>query len=923
MQSRTHTLSNTEDQPKRDFWRYLRSHLNFYRIHLVVFTFTPIIFSVILYGSNGKYPISYIDALYNSVSAMTVCGLATVDLSQLTAWQQVILFIQMCLGSPVLVSWVMVYIRRYFFAKSFEHMLEAEAAKRAKVQIDVEAAVVPWHSKMVNMLRRRKRLTTARENSTESPPRERAKPSSVKKLRTDMIRRMDDAPKLVDPSGWISEGRTESMVNTPNGVQVDTGEIQDENQKHQLSFADHWSHSPGCGSVMTSDSSQHDEGSAETESTKERSRRARRLSDPGMASRFRSGSVSASQANFRRYPTVNVATYTTRNASPLPRTQTVEFAPTPRRQRFASVDREDRERGRRGSIISEYSIGQRRLSIDPNNPDERRPGRRPSMALRPTMSTHTYTQTYPSGFRTKNRGFGGFPMPHEILSRAFRHFFPEVQQKLQRTMTVPLTTTIASQRGEVPTGVKPVPYISFDAIVGRNSAFYELTNEQLEELGGVEYRALNALLWIVASYHIVVQAICFVIIAAYMSESRWSSNFKPPALHRDVAPPWFAMFQVVSSYTNTGTSLVDQSMIPFRKAYPMIVFMIILILAGNTAFPIFLRLTIWALTKLVPIGSRLSETLHFLLDHPRRCFIYLFPSHQTWFLLIILVVLNCTDWVSFLVLDIGTPEIQAIPAGTRVLDGLLQATAVRAAGFSTVALSALAPAVKVLYVIMMYISVYPIAMSVRSTNVYEEQSLGVFDEDDESENDVDFQVNGPRVAVWSRYLAWHARKQLAFDMWWLGLALVLLCIIERHNLDAKDNQSWFNIFVIIFELVSAYGTVGLSLGLPSANYSFSGALRPLSKLIICFVMIRGRHRGLPVAIDRAVMLPFEFNSQGDENTTGEATAAETRTLRSMRSGTSMHRRSRVADPEDIPMSDIPEDVAVEGDNGTYVRTRST
>ena len=31
-------------------------------------------------------------------------------------------------------------------------------------------------------------------------------------------------------------------------------------------------------------------------------------------------------------------------------------------------------------------------------------------------------------------------------------------------------------------------------------------------------------------------------------------------------------------------SLVDQSMIPFQKAYLMIVFMIFLILAGNTAF---------------------------------------------------------------------------------------------------------------------------------------------------------------------------------------------------------------------------------------------------------------------------------------------------------------------------------------------------
>ena len=46
----------------------------------------------------------------------------------------------------------------------------------------------------------------------------------------------------------------------------------------------------------------------------------------------------------------------------------------------------------------------------------------------------------------------------------------------------------------------------------------------------------------------------------------------------------FSAFQVVSSYTNTGMSLEDASMVPFQQAYPMIVVMIILILAGNTAF---------------------------------------------------------------------------------------------------------------------------------------------------------------------------------------------------------------------------------------------------------------------------------------------------------------------------------------------------
>jgi Trk-type K+ transport system membrane component len=56
-------------------------------------------------------------------------------------------------------------------------------------------------------------------------------------------------------------------------------------------------------------------------------------------------------------------------------------------------------------------------------------------------------------------------------------------------------------------------------------------------------------------------------------------------------------------------------------------------------------------------------------------------------------------------LDLNNTSIKAIPAGVRVIDGLLQAAAVRAAGFGVVTLADLAPAVKVLYVVMMYISV--------------------------------------------------------------------------------------------------------------------------------------------------------------------------------------------------------------------------
>jgi Trk-type K+ transport system membrane component len=36
-----------------------------------------------------------------------------------------------------------------------------------------------------------------------------------------------------------------------------------------------------------------------------------------------------------------------------------------------------------------------------------------------------------------------------------------------------------------------------------------------------------------------------------------------------------------------------------------------------------------------------------------------------------------------------------------------------------------------------------------------------------------------------------------------------------------------------------------------------GHYKPLSKFVICAMMIRGRHRGLPYALDRAINLPVD------------------------------------------------------------------
>lgn len=61
----------------------------------------PLLFALIFWASNGKFKIKFVDALYVCVSAVTGTGLTTIDLSSLTAWQQVIIVFLELVGNQV------------------------------------------------------------------------------------------------------------------------------------------------------------------------------------------------------------------------------------------------------------------------------------------------------------------------------------------------------------------------------------------------------------------------------------------------------------------------------------------------------------------------------------------------------------------------------------------------------------------------------------------------------------------------------------------------------------------------------------------------------------------------------------------------------------------------------------------------------
>jgi len=113
---------------------------------------------------------------------------------------------------------------------------------------------------------------------------------------------------------------------------------------------------------------------------------------------------------------------------------------------------------------------------------------------------------------------------------------------------------------------------------------------------------------------------------------------------------------------------------------------------------------------------------------------------------------------------------------------------------------------------MMYISAFPVAITIRNSNVYEERSLGIYSDDpgyDAAEKQTSnaigwlkrrFGVASSSETAKRYFVQQQLRAQLAHDLWWLVLAVFFIMIIEGGQF--QHDPATFSVFNVIFEVVS-------------------------------------------------------------------------------------------------------------------------
>jgi len=342
-----------------------------------------------------------------------------------------------------------------------------------------------------------------------------------------------------------------------------------------------------------------------------------------------------------------------------------------------------------------------------------------------------------------------------------------------------------------------------------------------------EYRALVHLTRTVLGYWVGVQLTAWLSLCAYFTV------FPNPVFGDSTwAMVWWSLFGSISAFHNAGMTIRTNSLNDFNAEPCVLLVFGLLILLGNTFFPIVLRVILWTWWKTSRCEWR-ACAFRFLLDRPRRCYTHLFRFRQTVWLLIACVSLIVVQNVMSRVAE---------GEGAKVVTGnyLFMAISTRAAGLSSMDLAKLEAPVMFMYTVSMFIAASPVVVSMRSsTEVLDITGLSTAEEA-MREKDALRSLSSVQGQA-TRFMTQH---QL------LLVILVLVVLqIDREVVTANGGLG-----PVLFEFASAYGTVGFSMSKNAA--SFSTSWTAISQLCLIIVMIMGRFRGHPEHIDISVDLSW-------------------------------------------------------------------
>lgn len=269
---------------------------------------------------------------------------------------------------------------------------------------------------------------------------------------------------------------------------------------------------------------------------------------------------------------------------------------------------------------------------------------------------------------------------------------------------------------------------------------------------------------------------------------------------------YYAIFHSVSAFCNAGFALFSDNLIGFRNDPIVNLTIMVLIILGGIGFLV--------IKEMLDIGQRLRTKRRWRL------------SLHSKLVLVTTLLLIVGGWIAIFLLEIGNGTFRNASLGEALWVSLFQSVTTRTAGFNSIDLNALGVPTIFLMIVLMFIGASPGSTGggVKTT------SLAVFVAALHS------RLKGYRVTSVFRRTIPEETVNKTFTLFllaalWIGIMTFLVLLAEVSGPHAAQTHGV--LLDYLFEVVSAFATVGLSLGVTSK-------LTVMGKLLITLLMFVGR-----------------------------------------------------------------------------------
>ncbi|KAG6396384.1 hypothetical protein SASPL_142532 [Salvia splendens] len=376
--------------------------------------------------------------------------------------------------------------------------------------------------------------------------------------------------------------------------------------------------------------------------------------------------------------------------------------------------------------------------------------------------------------------------------------------------------------GEIFTSLLRLHFTPKPFFEGRVESLESPPNVLTTDHSFLKFDSIKFLVILVLGYVVVVQMIGVASVLMYLS---LVSGAESVLTNKGIKTSVFSVFTVVSTFANCGFIPTNENLIVFSKNTGLLLILLPQILLGNTLFPWALRAMIWLL------GKRLKRNeAEYLLKNAREVgFPHLLPQRESTLLLTTVLGFLLIASILFSSMEWYNAGLDGMNIYRRLVGIFFQCANVRHSGENIVDLSTIAPAVLVFFMLMMYLPPYTSFVPIKS--------------DEQGQPKLEGLKEGKRKNIIAKNFTF---SQISY----LAIFIVLICITERKSL--KDDPINFSVLNIAFEVISAYGNVGLTTGYSCDRqvrrdpkcvgkwYGLAGKWSDEGKLILIVVMLFGR-----------------------------------------------------------------------------------